>query len=152
MVFDAQSARAVSFNREAGRIGERLRSPDHAPENFLKEMLFRRAEGREVSLGELPIAAHLGTGETVRAMEVVLSVPDGRSVRTLVNATPPIRADDGAVASAVATAQDLSPLQLLERVQAEFLGLGEPRATRPAPLHQGRGEHRARRIAPSGPG
>ena len=122
VVFDAQSGRAVSFNREARRIVERLHAPGSPPERLLEVLSFRRADGREVSLGELPVAAQLGTGERLRAEEVVLSVPDGRSVRTLVNATP-IRADDGAVASVVVTVQDLAPLQELERVRAEFIGM-----------------------------
>ncbi|MDE2904754.1 MAG: response regulator, partial [Acidobacteriota bacterium] len=45
-----------------------------------------------------------------------------RSVRTLVNATP-IRGEDGAVVSAVVTMQDLAPLEELERLRAEFLGM-----------------------------
>ena len=58
----------------------------------------------------------------MRAEEIALSVPDGRSVTTLVNATP-IHAEDGAVASVVVTMQDLAPLQELERQRAEFLGM-----------------------------
>ena len=83
---------------------------------------FRRADGREVSLSEFPIAQQLGTGETLRAEEVVLSVPDGRSVRTLINATP-IPAEGGGIGSVVVTLQDLAPLEELERLRAEFLGL-----------------------------
>ena len=123
VVFDAQSGRAVSFNREARRIVERLQAPGHPPEQLLGVLSFRRSDGREVSLRELPVAEHLGTGETVRAEEVVLSVPDGRSVRTLVNATPIRSDDDGAVASVVVTVQDLAPLDEIERVRAEFIGM-----------------------------
>ena len=60
--------------------------------------------------------------ETVRAEEVELSVPDGRSVTILINATP-IHAADGAFTSVVVTMQDLAPLQALERMQTEFLGM-----------------------------
>ena len=49
-------------------------------------------------------------------------MPDGRSVRTLVNATP-IHSDDGDVVSVVVTMQDLGPLEELERQRAEFLGM-----------------------------
>ena len=59
---------------------------------------------------------------TVRAEEVVLSVPGGRSATALVNATP-IRSADGAVESLVVTMQDMAPLQELERLRAEFLGM-----------------------------
>ena len=50
----------------------------------------------------MPLEQTLGAGETVRAEEVVLAVPDGRSVRTLINAGP-IPADGGEVGSVVVT-------------------------------------------------
>ena len=122
VVFDARSGAPVSLNREARRIVESLRSAGSPAEQLLEVMTFRRADGREIALGELPLAATLSGGETVRAEEIVLSVPDGRSVTTLVNATP-IHGEDGAVVSMVVTLQDLAPLQELERMRAEFLGL-----------------------------
>ncbi len=122
VVFDAGTGHAVSFNREARRIAEVLRTPGRAAEQLLEVIRCRRADGREVSLAELPLAQQLGSAETVRAEEMVLSVPDGRSVATLVNATP-IHAEDGTVASMVVTLQDLAPLEELERLRAEFLGL-----------------------------
>ncbi len=122
VVFDAQSGRVVSINREARCIVERLRMPGHPAEQLLEVMSFRRADGSAVSLSGLSIDRLLQSGETMRAEEVVLSVPDGRSVRTLVNATP-IRTEDGAVASLVITVQDLAPLDEIERLRTEFLGL-----------------------------
>ena len=62
------------------------------------------------------------TGETVRAEEIVLLAPDGRSVTALVNATP-IFSEDGEVESVVVTLQDMTPLEDLERLRAEFLGM-----------------------------
>ena len=52
----------------------------------------------------------------------MLAVPDGRSVRTLINATP-IRVDGGEVGSVVVTMQDLAPLDEFERMRTEFPGL-----------------------------
>ncbi len=122
VVFDAASGRPVSFNREARRIVEGLREPGHAPEKLLELISCRRADGREVSLAEIPIARQLRTGETVRSEEMVLSRPDGRSVRTLINATPILAEGDG-VRSVVVTMQDLAPLDEIERMRADFLGL-----------------------------
>ena len=122
VAFDARTSRPVSFNREARRIAEHLRTTGHPVEELLETMSFRRAGGDEVSLRESPIAELLRKGETVRGEEFELSVPDGRSVTVLLNATP-IHAEDGEVASMVVTMQDLAPLQELERQRAEFLGL-----------------------------
>ncbi len=121
-VFDARTGTLVSLNREATRIVESLRMPGHPPEALLQVITCRRADGREIALDRLPLAGELSSAETVRAEEVELSVPDGRSVTTLINATP-IHAKDGAVASVVVTMQDLAPLQELERMRAEFLGM-----------------------------
>ena len=112
----------MSFNREARRIVEGLRMPGRSLEELLEAITCRRADGREVALDQFPLAEQLSNAETVRAEEVVLSVPDGRSVKTLVNATP-IQTADGEVESVVVTMQDLAPLEELERLRAEFLGM-----------------------------
>ena len=122
LVFDARTGNPVSLNREAKRIVEGLRTPGRSTEELLEVMTCRRADGREVALDEFPLSQQLGNATTVRAEEIVLSVPDGRSVKTLVNATP-IRAEDGTVESVVVTMQDLAPLEELERLRAEFVGM-----------------------------
>ena len=121
-VFDAQTGDLVSINREARRIVKSLCGPGQSAEQLLGVITCRRADGREVALDRLPLAQALSSAETVRAEEVVLSVPDGRSVTTLINATP-IHGPDGALASVVVTLQDLAPLRELERMRAEFLGM-----------------------------
>ena len=122
VVLDARTGAPVSFNREARRIVDGLRNPDQSPEQFLEVMTVRRADGREISLGEFPLAQAMSAGETVRAEEIVLRVPDGRSVTALLNATP-IRSEDGEVESFVVTLQDMTPLEELERLRVEFLGM-----------------------------
>jgi len=116
VVFDAQTGSPVTFNREARRIVEALRMPDGTAEDLLEVLTSRLADGREVALDDLKNA------ETLRATEVELSVPDGRSIRMLINATP-IRSGGGEVESVVVTMQDLAPIEELERSRAEFLGM-----------------------------
>lgn len=84
-------------------------------EELLSTLTLRRADGREIALAEYPITEVLGSGKTVRAEEIVLSNPDGRSVTTLLNATP-IPSPDGAVGSVVVTLQDLAPPDELDRL------------------------------------
>ena len=122
VVFDGKSGRMVSSNREARRIVESLRTPGRPLEELLEVVACRRADGREVSLAKLPLGLQFADAETVRAEEVVLSVPDGRSVRTLINATPTDAEGPGA-GSVVVTLQDLAPLDEIERMRTEFLGL-----------------------------
>ena len=122
LVFDAKTGNPVSVNREARRIVSGLCEPGGSAEQLLEALTFRRADGREVSLQEFPLAQGLSTGETVRAEEIVLLAPDGRSVTALVNATP-IFSEEGEVESVVVTLQDMTPLEDLERLRAEFLGM-----------------------------
>ena len=128
LVLDASTGEVRSINREARRIVSGLCEPGGTAEQLLEVLTFRRADGREVSLEEFPLAQGLMTGETVHAEEIVLRAPDGRSVTTLVNATP-ILSEEGEVEveveveSVVITVQDLTPLEELERLRAEFLGM-----------------------------
>ena len=122
LVFDAKTGGVTSVNREARRIVSGLHMPDGSAEELLDMLTFRRADGREISLEEFPLAQALSTGETVRAEEIVIEVPGGGSVTTLVNATP-IRSEEGEVVSVVVTLQDMTPLEEMERLRAEFLGM-----------------------------
>ena len=121
-VFEADTGQVLSINREARRIVESLRTPGRNVEEVLEVLSFRRGDGREISPADLPHEERFMNSETVRSEEVVLSTPDGRSVRTLINVTP-IEAEDGRGASVVVTMQDLAPLDEIERMRAEFLEL-----------------------------
>ena len=122
VVFDAGTGLPTSFNREARRIVDILWNPDQTVEELLQVVSFRRGDGREFTVREYPLAQELSHGEVVRPEETVISVPDGRSVTVLVNATP-IFSDEGVVESVVVTMQDMAEVQELERLRAEFLAM-----------------------------
>ena len=122
VVFDARTGVPVSFNQESKRIIGDLLTPGRPVEQLLDVITFRRADGREIALDECPLVQTLSTSETVRAEEIVIQVPDGRSVTTVINATP-IRSEDGEIASVVVTLQDLTPLEELGRLRADLLGI-----------------------------
>ena len=121
-IFDALTGALKSFNREAQRIVETLRNADQTTEDLLEIITFKRADGQEVSLREFPVAELMSAAETLRAEELVISVPDGRSVTVLLNATP-ILSYDGAVESMVVTFQDMADVKETERLRAEFLAM-----------------------------
>ena len=121
VVFDAGTGTLSFINLEARRMVDGLREPDQAVAELLDVLTLRRADGREVSLGQFPLGRALATGETVRAEEIVISVPGGRSITTLINATP-IISEEGAIETVVVTMQDLTPLEEIERQRAGFLG------------------------------
>ncbi len=115
-VFDGKTAAAVLINREARRIVEPLNDPGRTVMELSKTVIPRYAGGREVTVGQL-----IERGE-LRAAEMELAVPDGRSVRVLLNATP-VRSADGEIESMVVAIQDLAPFEELERLRVEFLAM-----------------------------
>ena len=116
VVFEAATGNPLTVNREAKRMLAGLLGPDGSLEDLREVLTSRLADGREVTLDELKYA------ERLRAAEVELSVPDGRSVRMLVNATP-IRSGGGEAETVVVTMQDLAALEETERLRAAFLGM-----------------------------
>ena len=122
VVLDALTGLPRSFNREAMRIIDSLRDPDQTPEMLLGSVTYQRADGRVISLREFPLTQVLSLGETLRAEEVVVSVPDSRSVTLLINATP-IVSEGGVVEAFVVTMQDMAAVQEQERLRAEFLAM-----------------------------
>ncbi len=122
VVFDARTGAPVSFNCEALRIVDVLREPDQTHDQLLEVITFRRGDGREVSLKEFSMTELLSRPETIRAEEFVLRAPAGPSVTVLLNATP-ILSDKGEVDSFVVTLQDMTPMEELERLRADFLAM-----------------------------
>lgn len=122
VVLDARTGRVVSINQEARRIVGAVRLPDGPEDHLLEVVTIRRADGREGSLQKSSVAQVLASGETLRAEEIVIEAPDGRRITTLVNATP-IRSEQGELVSVVVTMQDMTPVEELQRLRAEFLGM-----------------------------
>ena len=122
LVFDAKTGDLVSVNEETRRIVGSLNAPGRALNQLLEVMSLRTVDGQEIPLDELPTARALRSGETVIADEVVIHLPNGRAVTTLVNARPIYR-EDGEAVSVVATIQDITPLEEMKRQRTEFLGM-----------------------------
>ena len=122
MVFNARTGDLVSHNREIARIASRVHQPGVPLEETLKAVTVRRADGTEMSVQPLALAEAMAHGETVRVEEIVTGGPDGRSMTTLMNATP-IRSENGSVETFVVTLQDMTALKQFERQRAEFLGM-----------------------------
>ena len=122
LVFDARTGDLLLINEEARRIGGGQHEPADYIHQLLRSTTLGRADGREIALGEHPIAQIIRSGGSVRAEEVSLVLPDGRSVSTLLNVAS-LFSEDGEVESVVVTIQDMTPRDELERLRAEFLGL-----------------------------
>ena len=130
LVFDARSGEVMLINREATRLVSGLQEPGRPTDELLEVVTVRRADGREISLDQLSLAQALKFRKTVRAEEIVIQVPGRHSVTALMNATP-ILSEEGDVESFVVTLQDLTPLEELEQLRAEFLGMVSHELRRP---------------------
>ena len=121
VVLDPRTWRTVTVNHEARRIfGVPPQDPDIV--SHMRRLRFWNLDGSEVSVDELAVGRVARTGEAVRAEPRVIERASGERVTALINATA-IRSVAGEVESIVATMQDLTPLEELERLRAEFLGL-----------------------------
>ncbi|HLF03983.1 MAG TPA: ATP-binding protein, partial [Dehalococcoidia bacterium] len=122
-VFVVDAAGAVQLiNREAQRVLGIYHQPEYGLEQYVQAAVYSRPDGRPYESHDLPLQRALHRGETVRAEEVRFQFPDGRHVPTLVNATP-LYSADGQVAGAIAVIQDITPLEELEQLRSEFLGM-----------------------------
>ena len=121
LVFDAKTGVLVSANDEARRVIGKLNQTGNSIGEILEVITLRRVDGSSIPMDELPTTKALTRGETVLADEIVIHLPDGRKITTLVNARP-VYGEDGNPVSVVATIQDISPLEEMKRQRAEFLG------------------------------
>ena len=121
-VLDAQTGRLKSQNREAQRIAIFTGLEGLHPEEAVKALSIRRLDGSEVSMEEGLVAPVVCNGETVRAQELLVNFPNGRTLHLLVNAAP-IYSDEGDVVSVAFATQDLAPLEDIDRERRDYLSL-----------------------------
>ena len=121
LVFDARTGDMLSANNETRRMVGKLNAPGRSINQLLDVIALRRLDGSDIPIDELPTMKVIRTGESVLADEVVIHLPDGRKIATLVNARP-VYGEDGNLVSVVATMQDITPLEEMKRQRAEFLG------------------------------
>ncbi|MEE9198827.1 MAG: ATP-binding protein, partial [Dehalococcoidia bacterium] len=121
-VADAATRQVLLVNQEVKRILGLSQQPEKRLEWYEQQVVYRRADGSVYPPEDLPLQRALARGETVRAEEIWFEFPDGRSVPTLVNATP-VYSAEGEITAAIAVIQDLTPLEELEKLRSEFLGM-----------------------------
>ena len=88
MVVDAATRTFASVNREAERILGMSPEPGSTLVEYHRVAIYRRTDGKQYEEHERPLARALDRGEVIRAEEILLNRPDGRTLTILVNATP----------------------------------------------------------------
>ena len=122
MSFELKEGRILSYNQEIVRIFGDRNAIESPWEEILPLVSFLRFDGREIPPAEWPMARIYQFGETIRAEEVIIQMPDGRHVPILVNGVP-IHSEEGEITRALFALQDMRSLADAERVRSEFLGL-----------------------------
>ncbi len=120
-VFDARLGAIHYLNQEARRMLHGVTPSNDDVENIFQSLKFTRPDGREIPFVELPGTRALQSGETTIAEEIVIFLPDGTKLTTLVNCAP-IFSETGEIVSVLTVMQDMTPLEEQELRRAEFLG------------------------------
>ncbi len=121
-VVDAADGHVVFANQESERLIGHSPGEGDSLGRVATEITYRRPDGRLCAPEDLPLQRALLRGEVVRAEELIFERPDGSSTPTLVSATP-VRAADGRITGGIAVIQDISPIEELERLRNDFLGM-----------------------------
>jgi DNA-binding response OmpR family regulator/signal transduction histidine kinase len=121
-VVEADGRKVVLTNKEVDRIVS-IPAQGEAPlAKYEATISFYRPDGTKYDPRDLPLQRALDSGETTRAEEVVFERADGSRINTLVNASP-IKSPEGELIGAITVIQDMTPLDQIERLRNEFLGL-----------------------------
>jgi PAS domain S-box-containing protein len=120
-VVDAQGEVLIA-NEEMQRILGLVHEPRLRLDSYETAATYLHPDGTIYEVQDLPLQRALYRGETVRAEEVIFDLGEGRKTTTVVDAAPSLL-PDGRIAGAVAIVQDISPLEEVEKLRNEFLGM-----------------------------
>ena len=122
VLVDARTGEVVISNREGERILGVPFRPGVTIEEHLSQVEVHRIDGSVPAPEDRAIMRALRRGERTIAEELRFQGQGEGSIPALVNATP-IYGPDGAIVAALAIIQDISPIEELERLRNEFLGM-----------------------------
>ncbi|NQW22450.1 MAG: response regulator [SAR202 cluster bacterium] len=123
VLVESKDQSTALVNKEMERItsGYSISLTDQPSVNR-QSVVFRRPDGTEYLMKDWPLQRALNNGETTRAEEVLFEIPGGKTVPTLVNATP-VYSQNQRITGAIAVVQDMTPLEEVEKLRSEFLGI-----------------------------
>ena len=122
IVFDAMTQDVISFNEESWRLLNDSCGPDATFEELIPHLTFWHRDGRAISREDLPMPRVLSTGEAVRGAEIIVILPNGKSVPALINAAP-IFSEEGEITEVVVAFHDMTRFEEMERLRAQFLDM-----------------------------
>jgi PAS domain S-box-containing protein len=110
-----KAGRIIQFNSRASAIWGVSATPREACSDVWRACTVRDDGGNILSQDRMPIAQVLRTGEPVRDSELMIEHPDGSQIAVLVSVDP-ILDERGALAGAVACAQDITKQKQAQQI------------------------------------
>lgn len=108
----------VASNAAARRMFGIL--PDgHPDQRRVDQLQIYDETGKDV---KIPLLSALNEGVVVTSVELMVRLPDARTVPVVASAAP-LRADDGSIDAVVGIFQDVGPLKEAERLRDEFISI-----------------------------
>ncbi|MBF8299176.1 MAG: two-component system response regulator [Dehalococcoidia bacterium] len=120
-VWEAGTHRLLLVNQEGLRLTGAPLAVGDTWEETLAVGKVKRSDGGEYAPDDLPVPRAF-LGERTLAEEMRLEMPGGHSVPVLVSATP-VQSPEGSIVAAISVIQDMTPVEQLERLRTEFLGM-----------------------------
>ena len=122
LVVEAHSGKVVEINHEMRRLLGLAEGEAQDVVRVRDAAVLQRPNGEPFAPDDTPLRRALDHGERVLAQEMTIVLPGGRRTPVLMNAMP-VLGRDGRVQSAIATVQDILPLEEMERLRSDFLGM-----------------------------
>jgi PAS domain S-box-containing protein len=123
LIVDKGAGSSRFVNKEAARLLGGTFSADGEPLSEHQRLAtYTKRDGTPYEAHDLPLSRALEHGERVTAEEFFVELEDGTIIPAISNATP-VYDSEGEITGAIATIQDISPLEELERLRNEFLGM-----------------------------
>ena len=151
LVVNAPTRQVALVNPEMQRIRGFSYQPGKTLDQCDQGIIYRKPDGQPYEPEDLPLRRALDHGETVRAEEIRVDFSDGSTISTLVNATP-ILGPEGQITSAIGIIQDLTPVEELEKLRNEFLGMVSHELRTPLSTIKGAAATALRSRVPLSPG
>ncbi len=122
LVVEGSDGRVLLANHEASRLLGLPLGPGYPKERYDRGVSYWWPDGSPISREDLPLERALRQGTTSHGVEVVLQLEGGRKVPVLMSAAP-VADSSGAIAAAVLVFEDITAIQQVERLKADFLSM-----------------------------
>ena len=122
VLVNGQTGEVTYASAEARRLTSLGLEPGTPRRVYETGLRYLKPDGSQFKVEDLPLQTAMRERRPVRGVEVVFARPDGRSIPTVVSASP-VLDEAGNVISGVAVFQDVTRMKELESVKSDFFSM-----------------------------